>query len=117
MISRYITNSNIGINMKSMKVMMCNTVKHTHITHTNIEKLICDTDKVQMRRYLNLSSGGSRNISLSVTTRPLSSLVLLSVMSYLGREGGGTGGRKGKKGRGEGEREKGEGKEEERSGD
>ena len=44
-----------------------------------------------MRRYLNLSSGGSgspRYTSLSVTTRPLSSLVLLSVISYLEGEGG-----------------------------
>ena len=56
--------------------------------------MICDTDKVQMRRYLNLSSGGSgspRYTSLSVTTRPLSSLVLLSVISYLEGEGGGEG--------------------------
>ena len=47
-----------------------------------------------MRRYLNLSSGGSgspRYTSLSVTTRPLSSLVLLSVISYLEGEGGGEG--------------------------
>ena len=56
-----------------------------------------------MRRYLNLSSGGSRNISLSVTTKPLSSLVLLSVMSYLEREGEV---HWGKKGRGEGGAEK-----------
>ena len=64
--------------------------------------MICDTDKVQMRRYLNLSSEGSgspRYTSLSVTTRPLSSLVLLSVISYLEgerreREGGRGGGRR-----------------------
>ena len=61
-----------------------------------------------MRRYLNLSSGGSRNISLSVTTRPLSSLVLLSVMSYLGREGEVHGGKEREEGerRGEGGEEK-----------
>ena len=66
-----------------------------------------------MRRYLNLSSGGSgspRNISLSVTTRPLSSLVLLSVISYLGREGEVGEGEEGRRGEG---REKGEGREEE----
>lgn len=59
--------------------------------------MICDTDKVQMRRYLNLSSGGSgspRYTSLSVTTRPLSSLVLLSVISYLEGERRRGGGRK-----------------------
>ena len=56
-----------------------------------------------MRRYLNLSSGGSgspRNISLSVTTRPLSSLVLLSVISYLGREGEVGEGEEGRRGEG-----------------
>jgi len=67
-----------------------------------------------MRRYLNLSSEGSgspRYTSLSVTTRPLSSLVLLSVISYLegerreGGEGGEKGERGGEKGRGERGRE------------
>ena len=71
-----------------------------------------------MRRYLNLSSEGSgspRYTSLSVTTRPLSSLVLLSVISYLEgerreREGGGEGGEEGREGeKGRGEREGGGG--------
>ena len=92
--------------------------------------MICDTDKVQMRRYLNLSSEGSgspRYTSLSVTTRPLSSLVLLSVISYLGREEGkrgerggegGEGERRGEGGerRGEGEKGRGERGREERRG-
>ena len=69
-----------------------------------------------MRRYLNLSSEGSgspRYTSLSVTTRPLSSLVLLSVISYLEGERrereGGRGERRGEreKGRGGGRREEG----------